>query len=153
LKALRLMSIRLILVCSLIMSFFGCSKNKSSTKAEVVISFGSLVGATFPGGAVVQLVNETTREVRIVELVAPYNVTIPYGEWGIYFVGFEGSKWQGPHACGGVSNYLFEQEDQTVEIKVTEAQCAVEPYLTLKNYTSANAAKWDFALWDMANWE
>lgn len=143
--------LKLGLVLCLFILYAGCSQKNPEAHSQVVVSFGALVGATFPGGAVVQAVNSSTQEVKTIELVPPYNVILPFGVWSIYLVGSEGVNWQGPHACGGVAEYSFKQAEQTVKISVKPSTCLNEPYLTLKNFKTVNA-KWDAAVWDSATW-
>lgn len=117
----------------------------------MVVSFGALTGATFSGGALVEVKNSLTGEGKIIELTVPYNVTLPFGVWSIHFVGFEGgSAWQGPHVCGGVSDYKFALDAQTVQIQVNADDCANEPYLSI---IGSKVAQWDVAMWDQAVWQ
>lgn len=129
----------------------GCSKQKSESTTSMIISFGALTGANFAGGALVEVKNTLTGEGKIIELTSPYNVTLPFGVWDLHFVGFEGSSnWHGPHACGGVSDYKFSKDAQTVQVQVTSADCSNEPYASV---IASKSGKWDVAMWDQAIWQ
>lgn len=141
------------LILFLLIVLVSCSQNKNGGDAQLVVSFGSLSGGpSFVGGAIVEVVNAQTNESKVIELIRPYNITLSFGEWSIRFVGYDGPNWQGPHYCGGVENFLFQKNDQTVKIQVNQANCEVEPYLSLKN-SRPLSDKWDVAIWDQAKWE
>ncbi|HXH75249.1 MAG TPA: hypothetical protein VNJ08_09810 [Bacteriovoracaceae bacterium] len=96
--------------------------------------------------------NSSTGAVEYFELQPPYSVILPFGEWDLYLVGYEGaSQWEGPHQCGGIEDFKFGVNEEKVSITVNTANCAVEPYLTIKGMKAANM--WDVAVWDTSNWE
>lgn len=125
---------------------------KNTGDAKLEISFKAVTGATFDGGALVEVVNGSTGESKVIELSQPYSVTLPFGVWSIHFVGFDEPNWQAPHYCGGVDKIDFNVNDQAVKIQVNQVNCDIEPYLTLKNSKSIGAM-WDVAVWDQAAWK
>lgn len=148
--------IKNILLITLILFCFACSKT-TSTKSTFVISLSKLsAGLTFNGGGLLQIKNVLTGEIKSYDMTTTNVVALPSGTWDMFFVGFQGtSPWQGPHLCGGVSGIELSEPQKTVVITANAGNCSNTPYvamITSKGGSIATTA-WDDpgAQWDDPN--
>lgn len=137
-----------VVILSLIFTLSSCSKPASPRTFKLVLS--SLTAAGVEGGALIKLINSSTKEELLFRLKAPpYEVDIPNGTWDIFAVGFSGpTLWQGTNYCGNVAAKVLDGNATDITINATEANCLISPYPAL----IALLSSWDSALWDQARW-
>ncbi|MCO4754737.1 MAG: hypothetical protein KC478_09645 [Bacteriovoracaceae bacterium] len=97
--------------------------------------------------------NGEVLETITVDLPESHLITIPSGDWDLFFVGYTGpSEWTGTNYCGVVEANLT-TPDATLDITIDTTTCATEPYLTIiSEKAAASTSVWDTAVWDSATW-
>jgi len=92
------------------------------------------------------------------DLDADDSAFIPFGEYYLHVVGYEGpSAWQGNNQCGGTPNsVILEDAEVTITINLTAGECGVLPiYADMMNEKAASLTapnNWDTAVWDQSTW-
>jgi hypothetical protein len=89
----------------------------------------------------------------VADLDSEFKAEIPYGEYNILLVGWDGpGPWQGTTYCGSIV-VLLETAEKTVDITLNQSNCTLPVYsgiITSKG--GAVAALWDSATWDSSTW-
>lgn len=141
----------LLLILSLA-TLQGCGKSqKEQTQFQLLI--GGLTGDTFPGGIFLKTEKADTGEADYVDVPATHMVEIEHNTYNFYFVSYQGpSAWAGLKYCGSVLNQEIIGSSQTISLSVAQADCSVEPYLSMDQMKNPSAL-WDVAVWGSSTWQ
>jgi hypothetical protein len=144
---MKMSSFLALLIAALFLQ--SCSKQVEQAR-QLEISFGANTANTYPGGALLRMVNGS--EVRDMELISPpYTVTLPNGTWNFHFVGFEGTTlWQGTMRCGSALSVQLSGENREVNLNMLKSSC-LDPNSPFPEM-SATKATWNQTLWGQARW-
>ena len=135
---------------------FSCSKSAPTSKSKFVVNFSSLTaGLTYAGGAHIRVKELNGTNFTSYDLQTTNVIELPRGSWEIFFVGFEGAAdWSSPYRCGVATPVVLDEDEETINISVSSANCTLVPdYMAMileKN--PAAAGKWDTDNWDSAYW-
>jgi Domain of unknown function (DUF5122) beta-propeller len=118
----------LVLLLTIIVS---CSKKQASKQVfKFQISAFSSNGHALDGGSFVRAISDGKSS--IVKLDANNSASFPNGIWEFQAVSFEGpTPFAGRKYCGRAAGVNLGGADKDVELNITEANCLVEPFVSL----------------------
>jgi hypothetical protein len=143
------MKIEVLLLILLSIFVTACGQG-NQTHTSFVVSQGAVVtSGTMDGGLSIQTVG--TGGTRNYDVQAPHSVSIPYGSYDMYFVGYVGpTAWAGTPKCAKVVGAVLSQPNQSLSITIDSSTCATDPIFT--NMINAKLAKWGTAIWNQSQW-
>ena len=130
-----------------------CGGGKKS-QANFSLKAGALVnGPPLDGGVFLRAIDSNGVIVDY-DILSEHSALIPFGTWSLHFVGYGGaSPWTGTTYCGSEANVVLESEEANIVVNLDQANCGLEPYVTMINdKQAATVALWDTAIWDSSLW-
>ncbi|TNF03510.1 MAG: hypothetical protein EP326_02280 [Deltaproteobacteria bacterium] len=137
-----------------------CSRKQKLTKTTFDLTSSQLVNGTqMAGGIYLWAVPLDGASPPLkMDLDADDSVSIPFGQYYLHVVGYEGpGAWQGNNQCGGTLNaVLLEEVEVTITINLTTEECGLQQiYADMMNEKAASLVspnQWDIAQWDSSTW-
>lgn len=137
-----------------------CSRKQKLAKTTFEISSSQIVNGTpMAGGIYLWAVPfDGISPPLKMDLDADDSVSIPFGQYYLHVVGYEGpGAWQGNNQCGGTpSAVLLEDVEVTITINLSPGECGVQQiYADMINEKAASLvapSNWDTAVWDQSTW-
>ncbi|TNE97042.1 MAG: BspA family leucine-rich repeat surface protein, partial [Deltaproteobacteria bacterium] len=127
--------LQIIFFSLLITMMNGCSRPKKKTETTFKLTGSSLVNGTQMQGGIflwAKPVDPQFPDFKAV-LDADDTALIPFGEYNLHIVGYEGpNAWSGNTQCGGTPGpTIIEGPEVTITINLTTAACDAQPYIDM----------------------
>ncbi|HXH29358.1 MAG TPA: hypothetical protein VNJ01_00975 [Bacteriovoracaceae bacterium] len=143
-------------IISVLLTLFlvGCSKGPSA-KTKIIVSVAALTsGQAYAGGILLHVVDPLTKKLMVFDLSQTDSVSIPYGTWDFFLVGYNGNvSWQGNTVCGSSKNTTLSSVEATVTITVDDSDCTGAEFASMmENKAKEVAGNWDTTNFDQSAW-